>query len=270
MNDYRVEYTQYPSYDFLIWLITVELQRQRDRGGRLKVRFGYPPPDHVAVPLFNKVCKPSLVLLDAEETDLPPTAATPDYDMRHVVAAARDQQVPQWRVPQTMLAHVREWLGGRRPIVITLREAEYDRERNSNIAAWIKFADRFGHDEVLFVRDTAKADEPLGGRWTCPLGSRNLLFRAGLYAQARVLFFVSNGPVALAYFLPTAFRILKPVTRNTTPWWIATANRWEAAMGIKLGAQFPWFNECQRIIWADDTYESIVAAWDDLDAWEGK
>ena len=61
-------------------------------------------------------------------------------------AVGRDGPLPSLRAPQAALDHVREWLkarsGGRKAVTVTLREASYNRARNSDLDACLP--DRLG------------------------------------------------------------------------------------------------------------------------------
>ncbi len=81
-------------------------------------------------------------------------------------------------------------------VTFTLRECEYYPERNNNLEIWLEAAGKLDC-EVVFVRDTAKADEKLPFP-TDPEASRDLLKRAELYGRAKVNCFTPNGPAIIA------------------------------------------------------------------------
>lgn len=87
-------------------------------------------------------------------------------------------------------------------VTITLREADHWPARNSRLRTWLEVADYFEVSpdpvRVIFIRDTAKAREPIKGRETCPEASVSLLRRAALYSGAICNFGVNGGPLWIA------------------------------------------------------------------------
>lgn len=143
-----------------------------------------------------------------------------------------------------------------RRITMTLREAGHWPERNSDVAAWQGAAEILRRDgyEVIIVRDTAKADEPLGQLPTAPAASRDVAARFRLYAGSALNLFVPNGPMTLALFGNLPMAVLRPICpthRASTPEYMA-ASGW-APYGDLPNAP-PW----QRHVWAPDTVENIV------------
>ena len=267
--------SKYPSsYDFLQWLVNAEIANTYAgaKSGDLKVVFkGEHREDGLARPveqrqaMFEHVMRPAISTMAAEEVpyqegmelanDVPYLTR---FVVDHVVHNGGD--VPYFRVPLQAAREAQEYLKGRKPVVITLREASYYPTRNSNLEAWKEFARTCGED-VIFVRDTSKADEPLDGFETCPRASKDLWFRLALMHLARCNLMVGNGPWVLTLYSPSpwlCFGQLHPEIPDYKPghpdWW---ANQ----MGVPEGGQFPWSHENQRLIWRDDSLESIRDAW---------
>jgi hypothetical protein len=259
------------SWDFLQWLINAQIARLHFGHETLGVHFKPGPSDgfrndNLARPLdqriaiLENVMRPALALVGAEEID----EGDPS-DLMYMTRFAVDYhkrggKVPFYQVPQGALDEVAADLKGRSPLVITLREAKYWPERNSQLGEWVKFAQTCG-DDVIFVRDTAKADEPIDGFETCPRASRDLLYRAALMQTARCNLFVANGPFILALYGQAPwlnFGALRPNLEYSPgqPRW------WEKNMGVQVGKQFPWATQDQRVIWGgSDTLENINTAW---------
>jgi len=112
---------------------------------------------------------------------------------------------------------------------VTLRNYNRNPQRNSNVAAWRKFAAETG---ALVIEDYGITPIPLVDRWD-------------LY-QCRMNYFVDNGPAVLCYYSDAPY---------ATFGWEMTPHL--ENMGFHKGYQFPWANDNQRLIWADDTYENI-------------
>lgn len=265
------------SWDFLNWLINAEIERRLNDGGPLRVRFvegpkdGFrndtmPRPTEQRRAIFENVMIPALRLIGAERGNEDNQRA-PSYTVGPMVTyAKRGIPIPKWEVPPEYMDQVSTWLAGRKPLVITLREATYFPERNSNMEAWKTFAKTCGED-VVFVRDTSKADVPLDGFETCPQASKDLLVRAALMAQAKCNLMVANGPIALAMFLVAPWLMFKPLTPNLPDYRPGQPEYWER-LGIGHGGQIPWASEQQRIVWGDDTLENIESAWATLNGRE--
>ncbi len=259
------------SWDFLNWLKNVEIERNINAPGQqISVRFVAGPQngfraDNMPRPLdarraiFEHVIKPSLQLANAVEGH-EDNAKSPSYTPRTAVEYARRSiEIPHWTIPPHIAAEVTDYLAGRCPVVITLRETNYWPERNSNLENWTQFARNIGVD-VIFVRDTSKADEPLEGFVTCARASKDLLFRAGLMAQARLNMMVANGPIAIAQYLPTPWVSFKPLTPTLPDYGPGQPKFWDM-MGIGVCGQWPWSAEDQRICWGDDTLQILETAW---------
>ncbi len=142
-------------------------------------------------------------------------------------------------------------------ITITLREAEHWPIRNSRVEDWRASALvlTIAGFEVVVVRDTHKADEPLGGVTTCPQASRDLLARAQLYRQAACNLFVSNGPAWFALALDAPVLMFRPATDGAGK---LASHAAMADAGLSKGAQLPNGPEHQRLIWEDDSADRIV------------
>lgn len=154
-----------------------------------------------------------------------------ETDFREMHAVYRFAE-PRWRAalpvvppradPQG-LRYVRRWLdrhaGGRRPVVITLRQYGYHAARNSDVAEWAAFAR--GLDPAawfpIVVPDTDRAledpDPALEGLCLFTEPCFNLGLRMALYELAHLCLFTSGGPPFLAvlgdrcrylYFKPLA------------------------------------------------------------------
>lgn len=246
-------------FDFLVWLIDQEMTRIRE-GAPAPLRVGFWKGRNGRLPSHNqawldKVFRPCLRFLSAVEDDAALLGRGKRvYVPRGIVAAARaGERVPTLRT-ETKSPHPGA-------VTITLREAEHDPERNSNVGAWLNFARDLKKqgENVVFVRDTDKAYEPLQGAVTCPKASRDLDARMALYQEAKANLFVSNGPVGLALFGDRPWLQFNDPSKETT-------FSWTDGWGMEPGDQFPWSNQAQRLILKSDSYDNIAAAWDDLRA----
>lgn len=262
-------------HDFIAWLVTMKMKQAAEGvEGPTKICFvknreGNPGMlDEAGRNEFYKsVCVPALQLFDCVQSQEAINGRTyPMYSYQEITAAADEgQAVPRIKVPDDVMAAVRADLAGIEPVVITLREHKQWEHRNSDLTAWLNFAEYLeAHGErVIFVRDYANADEDIHGFETMPAASRDLLVRAALYENAKCNMFVSNGCQTFALF-------------GSRPWLMFVAchereeymcNRpqwWEDFHGIQKGGQFPWSLPTQRMVWEEDTYLTMVRAWEDL------
>lgn len=261
-------------YDFIAWLIIAEMNRIR-QGAPAPLKVGFRMVDSederarhekFRKAFYANVIKPSLAFVGAVED--PSCESAPEierYTFSPIVEAAKQgEAVPMLRPSQAALdtmGYVRE-LGA---VTITLREADYWEFRNSNVPEWIKFARWLVSqgETVVFVRDTARADEPLDGFPICPQASRDLDMRLALYESARCNLFVSNGPFSLALF-GTKPWLMFVETSMMSPFFPETPQFYAQWHGIdpKRDEQFPWSKPDQRIIWKRDTFENLKAAWE--------
>jgi hypothetical protein len=257
------------SWQFLQFLINAELSKPA--GSKLTVEIRIAPyrirprgrdviESHA---LFKKVMIPGIKLIGAERVqgEVPLNYPSQHYIVA-VLAAREGKKIPRWTVPSESMEEVRHWLGGRKPLVITLRECRYWKGRNSNLEAWKQFAGTCGED-VIFVRDTKTADEPIDGFETSPRASRDLLFRAALMFQAKACLHVANGPMMIPLYSDIPWLSFKPLCPQE-PAYGAGQERYWRRQKIDIGGQFPWSLPTQRMIWENDDYENIERAWGEL------
>lgn len=256
------------SFDFLIWLIDAEMTRRREGApSPLKVAFtkGQDGKSGIGSPqeqqMFVNVMKPLIKLVGGiEDQRAVGGRASPWYVLRNVTRAAKQEQVPHLQASDEARETVRMFLkDGPSPVTVTLRELDSWGHRNSNIEAWKKFADSTG-ERVIFIRDTAKAGDPILGCMTFPLASLNLDIRMALYEQAKCNLFVPSGPWNLALFGDRPWLMFNKISEDD-PYIGNRPKFWEESQGIKEGEQFPWSGPNQRIVWKPDTYENISEAW---------
>jgi hypothetical protein len=267
------------SYDFVPWLIRQKMRMQASGLlGPLKVGFWFGQDGATGLvteyrqTMFQHVVKPLLALAGAVED---PKAIGGVYDQAEgfgpaleIMKAARaGEAIPRLRATPTSLEVVKEWVEDDTPIAtITLREAEHWRHRNSNKAAWLAFASDLKRDSyrVIFVRDTARADEPIEDWEICPYASVDMEIRFALYELATVNFFVSNGPCELVRYGSRPWLVFTALD-DDGPYLASTSRWWKSTLDMAPGDQFPWATPAQRIVWDLDTYENITRAWKEIE-----
>ncbi len=259
------------TYDFFTWLVEMEMKRVREKAPYpLKVYFfkgkdGKSGIDPSRIHLFEKIVLPSMDLFGAIQSSVPGGSTQLTYGLSQIVEMYRQGiPVPKYRLDERALIRVAEEYP--EPFVtITLREASTSLHRNSNYAAWAAFGNDLKAQglRVIILRDTVRAHDLFPGHEICPDASIELPRRAALYSRSEHNFFVSNGPWGLAYYGDrpwTAFIALYKDDRYKP----GTPQGFEESMGLKVGEQLPWSNPQQRIIYTDDSYENLCAAWKTL------
>ena len=113
---------------------------------------------------------------------------------------------------------------------VTIRDSFRNPHRNSNREAWECFAKDIG---AVVIDDCDLKPIPLKERWD-------------LY-QCRMNLFVDNGPANLCYFSDAPYISMK---FQPTPHL--------EKIGFPKGAQIPWANKNQKLVWEDDTYENLT------------
>src|SRR6185436_290868 len=111
-------------------------------------------------------------------------------------------------------------------------------------------------EDVIFVRDTAKADEPIEGIETSPRASRDFLYRAALMFSARANMFVANGPSLLAWYSDVPFLNFKLLCPEEPEWGPGKPAFWHRH-GMAPGDQLPWTAPTQRLVWEEDELKNI-------------
>lgn len=264
------------NYDFLPWLVGAEMHRLRTGGpAPLKVAFYNAGQQDMNIPRVQLQMMRNVVgpLVQAIGGQIAPVdinrCGKGDFAIGYcdiVKAHEAGEAIPKFKAPELAKGAIDALFDGLPdPITITLRECPYHQQRNSNLKAWTKFAGDLVKkgENVVFVRDTNKAEEPLPGFTTLPVASENTLIRIALYERAKANLFVSNGPATINWHLDTPFLMfveLDPEHIGDYP--PARPEWWKPFHGITAGEQFPWFNARQRIVWESDTYSHISAAWE--------
>lgn len=256
------------SYDFIPWLIDAEMTRIRANApAPLKVGFwfgrdnktGMNGPDRQS--MLDNVVRPMLDLIGAvEDPNGTKGKFKHFFSLRDIVKAYKDgEQIPKFKSP------LQEAIYEPGYVTITLREANHWPHRNSKIPEWIRFAEYLKKkgERVIFVRDTAKADEAIPGFDICPRASRDLHSRMKLYEDARCNLFAANGPVMLCVFSDKPWLKFIEIDEQGA-YNAAKSDFWEQCIGVKVGSQFPWSSDKQRITWKSDYYTNLVLEWEAL------
>lgn len=191
----------------------------------------------------------------------------PVYGLVHLNASSKPaSEVFCLQAPQEAKNLARRWLqrnAGELPIItITLREAQHDSERNSDIQAWQRALDKLEHSQFTFVilRDHATLFSacPLIGSSVveCNEAVMSLPFRAALYELSFLNLLTNGGPASLCY-LNHRCNYLVFMEKGDFK------NRWYPAFefqhGVPEGADFPHATPARKLCWSKDEPDAIFA-----------
>ncbi len=150
-------------------------------------------------------------------------------------------------------------IGARAAVVISLRESSFMPLRNSNIEAWIAFADSLDPERFapVFVRDTDHAFEHappgLARHLTFEAASWNTALRMALYETAYVNLAIMHGPMELCWY-NAACRYVAFLPVGTSP---QTTPEFLASRGFRPGQSLPFARPWQRLAWMPDDSRNI-------------
>jgi uncharacterized Rossmann fold enzyme len=247
------------SFDFLVWLAGCGVREQGPfdvtilKGLKDGFRDDNLEPQNTIdrMALLQNVMIPATQLFPVRNFNLFPSTAE---GHRHIYTARalywNERPVPSLKVPEWALRTVRGWYP-KPPVVVSLRTAGYHTGRNANTGEWAKAIEAIrdkGH-EVVVVKE-------FGAEKTF----HNLILRAALHEHAFCVLGSSGGPMTLSYLNANAtYCMFKPIGDDT-----ASSAEWWESIGIPPGLDFPWAYPNQKIAWADDDADTIVAAFEAL------
>jgi Protein of unknown function DUF115 len=268
------------SFDFIWSLMNLENFRKAHGYRKTKIHFragpdkGFRPNESIDVShehksgMINNVARPLIEMFDCEEVPTPKDDSKPylscTYSPMPAIQVYRQfKDLPEFAPNAASKEWAKPYMGC---TTITLREAHYWVQRNSNVKEWVKAADYLKNKygcRVVFLRDTYKAYDPIVGHEICPEAAIDLHKRLALYRVAEMNLFIVNGPAGLAW----ATRNIPYITMWTkAPGYHCYNDEWlKAYQGFGHGEQYPWRNpDIQAIVWKEDTAENIIDAYLDM------
>lgn len=260
--------TSPPTWDFVSWMFNAHVYQKKYGFGPIEVQFMPGPfegfrhdPSLTTLQkqqMLEHVCRPALAMFGAKEIRDGGQPIDFPYTIRMTVDAVRQSgfELPLMRPSQEARKWAEQYRGCH---IITLREADYWPERNSDIEAWkavAQFLEDHYDEHVVFVRDTARSEDEIKGHVTIPVASESLDCRLALYCVAKMNYFVSNGPCVLAGY---SIDIPYLTFMKSVPGYVCNGDGWmRRHMGIGHGEQWPWAGDRQKLVYADDTFENIM------------
>lgn len=288
------------SFDFSAFLVLARLHAARRRCGRIHVVLvpgamdGFRADDsgydlvskqqrlhNIILPLCSMIDLPVSISLCTQRADAERifasvngpvfpegytvTKPTASFLVSGIIAAhTAGESIPSLCAAEFARRNAAQWLDnhcdGKRPVVITLREADYSPNRNSNIANWIAFAERLDPNRFhpIFVRDTSVAAQRVTGAFrklsVCPVAPFDLHFRHALQELAYLNLLIPNGPGILCW-LNSRTRFIMFHMQNQGA--AATNSAYHMSMGLQIGGQIPFATPFQRLVWEPDTLDVI-------------
>lgn len=261
------------SFDFIHAGLNIESYRIEHGYTRVKVHFregkadGFRSNEPIELShnhkqhMMNYVVRPIQKMFGFQEVDsVGPDALDFHYSPKPVLTDYPGKPLPMFQPNiEAELWAAKEFAGN--VITITLREIFYWPQRNSNLEAWLAFA-RTLPGRVIILRDTWKRDEPLEGFETCRDAVVDLHKRYALYRHSKMNFFVMNGPAALCHY--TSSVPYMTFLKNAPGYSCYDPKFLQAFIGLEPFGQFPWASDRQRLVYADDTFENISKAWNEM------
>lgn len=258
------------SWDFVAFLVHAEMERRACGLGKLEVSINagpkdgfrddpFPAPLYAKQALLEKVIRPLTEIAGASHGSREVGAAFP-YIVEPIVRRYRDgEAVPTLSAPVWARDAVRKHLGGRHPIVVTLREAAYWQQRNTDMAVWKPFL-KAQRGNLIIVRDTERAADPLDGFETFPAASLDVNWRLALYEEAALNVLTASGPLNLLAFSDAPY-----LAFNLSNSGYLSIENIEAMTGVKRTEnRWPWAKPTQRIVWEQPTTEMLFAEFERL------
>lgn len=149
-------------------------------------------------------------------------------------------------------------------VVITIRNSEFDPARNSALREWSKFAEYLLSKNFtpVFIPDTDSAFIDfieLKGYEVFGECAWNIGLRMALYEEAMVNFFAPNGCIVLAMFNQKCNYIAMNMLPDGS---IVTTREAYKAVNHKIGENYKFANQRQKLCFKKDTFENIKKEFD--------
>jgi len=147
----------------------------------------------------------------------------------------------------------------RRIVSITLRDSSLQQARNSNLEAWYRFIEKLDRQRYfpVVIPDTEKALQPSAFKDIACIFTEaafNLDLRLALYETSHVNLGVANGPTHLWVFSRTCrYLMFKQIVNDYSH---SSAESF-LRRRLEIGGAFPGAGPFQRLVWHDDTWQTI-------------
>ncbi len=187
-----------------------------------------------------------------------------------VLAANSGRNLQHLRATPEARNYARQWIeehaGGRKVVALTLREARFTNNRDSDPGVWSAFARQLTEKGffpvILRDIDTALESPPREYQEFTffPEGVFNLELRLGLYEEAHICAFVANGPAQVCFYNKNI-----PFLYQVTGDWLNDSPTPFNRIGIDVGDHSPFANRFQRWIWKEQDPDNLMEEFNRLD-----
>lgn len=254
-----------PTYDFLSFLVEAEKERVKKRHTYINIIFvpgpkggfrddNLPPSVEERQGMLHRICVSACRLLPSvrnvsilgERTEIQGDIFPQGWTVLTPISCYGSAYVKDAIRPLRATSLAKSIVKRPRPYVtITMREAGYWPERNSNHQAWENASSFFVSQgyEVVVINDTMQAIDAVA--WDIDL-------RLATYEGAVCNLGVNGGPIGLLYFSNSPYLIFKIVTKSV----YSSSIEFLRKNGIEEGDQF---GANGRIVWKDDDVETIIS-----------
>ena len=286
-----------PSYDFFEFMRTAELHRKRYGLDEIYFIFVPGPKEgfrddsfartisqrhtlmrNVVVPAcwLLPSCKGAYWLQDRDEIGMifenanhvfprgyMPQKPINDYFRAGQISAyLRGERQTQLREPPEYTQMVQSFLANKdvsqKLITVTVRDAPYDDQRNTNFSEWNIFLKKLppAKYKVIIIPDTFNLwSQKIHSFDYCELASVSILFRMALYRQAYLNMFTAQGPCSAVFGSDSSILMFGPVNTD-----VASTKQWKRkceALEPEEGNQYAMFKTNQRVAWGLETAKNI-------------
>jgi hypothetical protein len=214
-----------------------------------------------AAKAFRAQLAPTAVFPPAFDLEHPFCPYLLGYVLQHV---AQGPDIRALRAPPVASALVRRLyrdLAGDRPVVtITLRQSDFQPQRNSRADQWLALAAscrRQGLFPVVIPDTEAVLNGAAGGLGdlpVCALAALSIGFRAAAYQESWLNMLANSGPYTLCLYNAAArfsmFKLMVPGVHTASA-------MYHVGQGLMPGSQLPFAGKLQRLVWDDDSFEAL-------------
>ena len=177
-----------------------------------------------------------------------------NLDLRFFRASTYAKRAAEKLVPDT----------GKKIVVITLRRASHDPQRDSRLDAWIDFIkileERGFQVVVIPDQDDALGDRTLNryGWNVIDIAAMSLDIRVAIYERATMNYVTNGGMVDILSYTKVPFMWFSVVVEGSA---LAQPKYYEQ-LGMQYGEKYPWLADNQEMIWEPDSLANLAASID--------
>ena len=177
-------------------------------------------------------------------------------------AYLRGETLAQLQEPSEYTQMVESFLANKitsqKLITVTVRDAPYYDQRNTDCSEWNKFLKKLNPAEykIIIIPDTFNLwSQKIEGFEYCEVASVNILFRTALYRQAYLNMLTAQGPVLAAFNSGSPLLMFGPINTD-----VASTEEWyrdKFSLEPEEGNQYPMYKVNQCIAWGPETVGNL-------------